>query len=188
MELFAQAGRNPPPPDADAVVGILLFYGVVLVVVLVIQVLFLLSLSKCFQQISPRNRQMEPGLVWLNLIPVFQLVWLIITIIRLSDSLRDEYYDRRLRGDGDFGKTMGIIFFVTWLLCGPLALIFLIIYWVKVAGYTRQLATSDRGGDYGDYDEDDEDDRPRRRRRPRDEDDRDDEDDRPERPWSRGNR
>jgi heme/copper-type cytochrome/quinol oxidase subunit 2 len=181
MELFAQrAGQQPPgAPDAGIVAGMLAFYAVVLVVAIVIQVMFLLTMSKCLKQISPRNRQMEPGMVWLCLIPIFGLVWTIIMILRVADSLRDEYDDRGMRGDGDYGKTIGIVYIVTAFLCGPVGLICWIMYWVKIAGYTKQLAA--RRGYAEDDDEDEEDDRPRKKRR-RDEDDEDDEeDDRPRR-------
>jgi hypothetical protein len=30
---------------------------------------------------------MEPGMVWLNLIPVLSLVWQFITVIRVAESL-----------------------------------------------------------------------------------------------------
>jgi hypothetical protein len=144
-------------------------YGVLIAIGIVIQIFFLLSLSRCLHQISPRNRQMEPGQVWLNLIPCFSLVWMILTIIKIADSLRDEYDDRGLSGDGDFGKTTGIVYYISQFVCGLVALIFFIMYWVKIAGYTRELAETGRGyrrgrDDYDDRDRDDDyDDRPRRR-------------------------
>jgi hypothetical protein len=176
MELFAQQrGGAPPGPDAGVLVGVFMFYGVLILIAIIIRVFFLLSMSKCFRQISPRNRQMEPGMVWLALIPIFDIVWIIIMVIRLSDSLRDEFYDRGLREDGDFGKMLGILYIVFAIVCGPVGLICFIMYWVKVAGYTKQLAARRRYAD----DDDEEDDRPRRRRR-RDEDE-DDDDERPRR-------
>lgn len=163
MELFAQ--QRGGAPDAAFFAGILMFYGVIIVIALVIQVLFLLSMSKCLKQISPRNRQMEPGQVWLCLIPVFGFVWTILMMLRVADSLKDEYYDRRLRGDGDFGKTLGIVYLVCAFVCGPAALVCFVMYWVKIAGYTRTLMNSGYADDYDDDDDDYDDDRPRRRRR-----------------------
>jgi hypothetical protein len=113
---------------------------------------------------------MEPGMVWLCLIPIFGFVWTIIMVLRVADSLRDEYADRGMRGDGDYGKTLGILYIVTSIVCGPVGLICFIMYWVKIAGYTNALA-SRRGGDDDDWEDrdrrddyDDDDDRPRRRR------------------------
>jgi hypothetical protein len=44
---------------------------IAVVIGLVIYIFFLLTLQRCFSRISPANRQMEPGMVWLNLIPCF---------------------------------------------------------------------------------------------------------------------
>jgi hypothetical protein len=173
LPLLAQVQRNAGGGGADAgvLMGVMCFYGVLIAFAIALQVMFLLSMSKCLKQISPRNRQMEPGQVWLCLIPLFGAVWTIIMMLRVADSLRDEYDDRGLRGDGDFGKTLGIVYIVSAFVCGPVALVCFIMYWVKINGYTKELTSAGRGGD--DDDEDDYDDRPRRKRR-RDDDDDDD--------------
>jgi hypothetical protein len=186
FELFAQINRGGGANAAQqggALAGLgffICFYGVILLIALGIQAMFLLTMSKCLKQIAPRNRQMEPGSVWLCLIPLFGIVWTIIMILRVAYSLRDEYDDRRLRGDGDFGKTLGIVYIVSAFICGIVALVCFIMYWVKIAGYTRELVESrddDRPrrrrrdeDDADDVNDDQDDDRPRRRRR-RDEDD-----------------
>jgi hypothetical protein len=190
MELIAQQGGG----GAEGAVCICVFYLLIIAVALGIRIMFLLSMSRCFAQISPRNRQMEPGMVWLALIPLFDIVWTIIMIIRLGDSLTSEYRSRGLRPDGDFGKTLGIMYIVLSFACGPFGLICFIMYWVKVAGYTRVLQSDYGYGDYDDYDDDyddddDDDDRRPRRRSDRDRDDRDDDrGGREGRPWDRGAR
>ena len=79
--------------------------------------------------------------------------------------------------DPEFGKMMGILYMVFNFLCGFVALVFFIIYWIKIAGYKNELMSHGRGGAEDDYD-----DGPRRGHRRRDEDDEyDDEDDRPRR-------
>src|SRR5262245_58275905 len=169
--LFAQVRRQPPPaqPDPAATAGILMCYGVLILIGIIVHIFFLLTLSKCLAQCAPRNRSMEPGLVWLNLIPLFNLVWMFITIIKISESLRNDYHDRGLRSDDpDFGQMTGILYMVFSFFCGLVALIFFIMYWVKIANFKNQLMTSGRRG-YIDDDEDDFD-RPRRSRRRRDDD------------------
>ena len=111
-----------------------------------------------------------------NLIPCFNIVWIFITVTRLADSLRDEFDDRRLRGDGDFGRSLGITYNVLNLLgaipyIGAIfsiaGLVCFIIYWVKIAGYSRQLFedTEDRYNSYDERDDrhDDRDDQDRSR-------------------------
>lgn len=57
---------------------------------LVILVLFLLNLMRLLEAVHPQNRAMSPGLVWLNLIPVWSLGWMIYTVIKIRDSVRNE--------------------------------------------------------------------------------------------------
>ena len=143
MDLLQRKAGNPPPPNADAVAGIMTAYfivlGVVAVVIFVVDIFFLLSLSKCLQAVAPENRKMEPGMVWLNLIPLFNYVWLILTILRVAESLENEYRSRGMTGDGDYGKMMGIIYYVSMFVCACVAVVFWVLYWMKIAGYTREL-------------------------------------------------
>lgn len=165
--------------DAAAAIGMMACYAVIGIAALVLHILFALNLSRTLQLCDPRNRVFEPGQVWLNFIPLFNVVWIFITVFRVAETLDAEYRDRGLRGDGDFGKTNGLVCCISAIVgCSPVALIFYIIYWVKMAGYRKELTETASGADR--YGEDD--DRPsRRRRRDHDEDDRDEEDDRPSR-------
>jgi ABC-type antimicrobial peptide transport system permease subunit len=180
--------NNGPPPEFFVVLFVIL--GIALLVGLIINIFFLLTLSKALSRCSPRNRIMEPGQVWLNLIPFFSLVWIFITVNRISESLSNEYYDRGWdRGGEDYGKNVGLTYCIMILLsiipyCGSIfglvGLVCFILYWVKIAGFSARLASR------ADYDDDyDDDDRPRRRRRDDDDDrrrdDDDDDDDRPRR-------
>ncbi len=115
---------------------------------------------------------MEPGQVWLNLIPIFGSVWMFFTVIRVAETLDNEYYERRWhRRREDYGKMLGIIscalllagVTVPCLICG-------IMYWVKIAGYSRELVSCSPNR-YDDEDDNEDDRRPRRRRRDRDDDD-----------------
>jgi hypothetical protein len=133
-------------PEAMMVIFVIAF--IFIAIALTVHILYLLSLSKCFSRIAPRNRRMEPGMVWLNLVPCLNIVWIFITTTRLADSLRDEFADRGLRGDGDFGRSLGITYPILNLLgaipyigmlFGIGGLICWIVYWVKIAGYSRQL-------------------------------------------------
>jgi hypothetical protein len=172
--LFAQAGKGGNAgPDGGLLAGMVCFYVVAIAIGIGIQILFLLTMSKCLKQISSRNRKMEPGQVWLCLIPIFGYVWSFIMVLRVAESLQYEFEDRGLRGDGDYGKTIGLVYLIGSLVCGPVGLVCWIMYWLKISGYTKQLQESGREP----YEGEDEDDRPRRKSR-RDE---DDEDDRPRR-------
>lgn len=119
-----------------------------LLIGLVIMIFFLLTLQKCLNQVSAENRAMEPAMVWLNLIPLFNLVWIFITVLKLSDSVVAEGQARGVSVE-DGGKTIGLVYAVSMIasiipllgfLAALVALVMFIIYWVKVAGFTKALA------------------------------------------------
>lgn len=187
MSLFAQfQPKNEPDIPPEMLPFLIGFVCVFLAIALVISICFLLSMSKALSRCKPRNRTMEPGMVWLNLVPCLNIVWQFLTVIRVSESLKNEFGDRGWDDRGDFGKGIGIaglclnlagslpIPFVQ-LILGLASLVCLIMYWVKVAGYSKELAHS---GTRGRDDDDDYDDRPRRRRGRDDDDDYDDDYDR----------
>jgi hypothetical protein len=144
----------------------------IFIVVIVLLILYLLTLQKALSRVSPRYRLMEPGQVWLNLIPLFNLYWVFKTISSVSDSLKAEFKDRGEDDGSDYGKTIGITGQVIGLLSGAFsniaqnspivligsvaslaALVLWIIYWVKVAGYSSRLDRGSRGGEDDDYDD-----------------------------------
>jgi hypothetical protein len=201
--LFAQAaggGGGTGPSDDVIVIVVLVASGVTLVIWLAVYLLFLMTLARALRECHPRNRRMEPGQVYLNLIPLFSLVWRFNTVNALTYSLREEFADRGLRRQGDYGNGMGTAY-ATLAVCvfvpyvGSLlwlaSAVFGIVYWVKIAGLLRTLRESESHGDdedrearerYYDDRDDDEWEGRRRRRRSRYEDE-DDEDDRPRRRW-----
>ena len=61
-----------------------------LLLFLVPAILFLVTQQNTLSVIQVQNRSMSPGQVWLQLIPLFGLVWQYVVVIRISDSLRTE--------------------------------------------------------------------------------------------------
>jgi hypothetical protein len=171
--LFAQ--QFPKGQDNAFLAGQLvgqIIQGIIGLGMLVFLVFYLLAMQNALNQVSPRNRDMEPGMVFLGLIPCFNLVWLFFIVSRVASSLEKEYDSRGLSGDGDFGKGVGITgcilncvccSFPGWLICG-------IIHMNKIKGYVARLEKGSRRKSRDEDEEEDEDDRPRRKRRPRDED------------------
>ncbi|MBS1607087.1 MAG: hypothetical protein JST42_30830 [Bacteroidetes bacterium] len=54
---------------------------------LVPAVVFLLAQQKTLQTIRPEYRDMRPGLVWLQLIPIANLYWMFIVVKRIANSI-----------------------------------------------------------------------------------------------------
>lgn len=157
---------------------------------LVFFILTLVAAMNCLDGCRRRNREMDPGQVWLSLIPAFGAVWIYFVIVRVEQALRREYRDRELSRPKDFGQPLGLAAIICWqagalllcLLIGVFGMLagagIFIAYWQRLAKHAKELQRSDRGSDY-----DDSDDRPRRRSR-RDEREEYDDDERPRR---RGN-
>jgi hypothetical protein len=149
--------------------GLLAFACLLIAVGLVILVCYLLTLQTALSRVSPRNRLMEPGSVWLMLIPCVNFIWQFVIAVRVPDSLRNEFRDRGRDDGSDYGKSLaltqcvlGIVnIFIGNILgrvpefavmanliagvIGIVGLVIFIVFWVKIAGYSSQLAMDDRG-------------------------------------------
>lgn len=170
--------------DEGILVVLAVCAAIMLLAGLAIQILFLLTLKRALEQCTPRNRTMEPGMVFLNLIPLFGAVWMFITVSRVSESLRAEYDDRGMDAYGDYGQQLGISYaslILAWIIpwIGVLfaigGFVCWILYWMKIAELSRGLREGESyRGEYQDYTrrrrreydnrDDDYDDRPSRRR------------------------
>lgn len=119
-----------------------------LIIHLIITIFFILTLQKALSRCSIENRAMEPGLTWLLLIPFFNAVWIFFVVINLAKSLDAEFKKRGLACEPEPGKTLGLAYailqacsFIPYAGCltGLPNLICWIMYWVKIAGYSKQL-------------------------------------------------
>jgi hypothetical protein len=126
---------------------------IVLGILLVPMFFFLLNLHNLLERVDARNRAMAPANVWLNFIPVFNLYWLMHTVMKVRDSVKAEYASRGWAPDGDFGYSVGMtaavlvitsfffgwIPFIGWLMSVAL-LICWILYWLKTSEVKGRLA------------------------------------------------
>ena len=131
--------------------GILVGALIGLAIVLIPAIFYLLSLQKALNRCSPESRAMSPGMVWLMFIPLFNLVWHFFIVINMAKSLESEFHKRGMPIDPSPGKTLGLLMCILvvcgiipllGLLCSLGAFVCWIIYWVKIAGYSGQLAAT----------------------------------------------
>lgn len=123
--------------------------AVVLVGGLLLVISFLTTLAHVLRRITPENRRLEPGQVWLCLIPIFNLVWATVTVDRVAESIRNEYLSRGLdRPTEKYGRAAGFTVLVLLatgvllypaLITYPVAFIFWVVYWVQLSRYGREL-------------------------------------------------
>ncbi len=132
--------------------GVIMIVALVFLVIMLIPAIFYcLTLQKALNRVSPENRAMAPGLVWLLFIPLFNLVWHFIVVLNMAKSLGAEFKKRNLAVAADPGKGIGLTYCI--LLCCTLipipfinalvalgGLVCWIVYWVQIAGFSGKLA------------------------------------------------
>lgn len=159
----------------EVLAGMLVCIGAFLLIYLVIYILFVLNLHRTLEEVAERNRAMSPGLVWLIFIPLFNIIWAIIMVSKIAQSLRNEFEDRGWSTHNEgFARMTGMIWawgavvnialsimqnaaqfanqqpvaMLLGLLGCPLGLtIFVcwIIYWVQTHQYKVRLREGHRG-------------------------------------------
>jgi hypothetical protein len=123
------------------VISLLIFFG--------IRALFLRSCQQLLMEVSPENRQMTPGLVWVGMIPFVNFVWNFIMASRIANSLEAELRKRNLHQPGsrptyNAGMAYGLLsvlsiipFFGTMAALGSLTA--WIVYWIQLYQYKNIL-------------------------------------------------
>ena len=117
---------------------------------LVPAIFYLLMLQKALTRCSPELRAMDPNMVWLMLIPIFGIVWHFIIVNNMAKSLGAEFAKRNIIiEETEPGKktgmpmcilsACGIIPFIG-ILAGIAALVFWVMYWIKISEYSEKLA------------------------------------------------
>jgi len=66
-------------------------------------ILFLLRQQHLLKAIRPENRLMQPGLVWLQCIPVFGQLWQFFVVSRIAGSIRQEIASGQDHSDSILG-------------------------------------------------------------------------------------
>jgi len=141
--------QNDAAANAAYQMGFVIGALVFLVLLLIPAILYALSLQKALNRCSPESRAMNPGLVWLLFIPLFNLVWHFLVVINVAKSLDAEFKKRGVAEEPMPGKTIGMVMCILACcgiipLIGPLfslgSLVCWIIYWVKIAGFSKKLA------------------------------------------------
>lgn len=140
---------------AGAMAVMLLIVGVALVVSYAILITLCWFVSSCLQRLPPEHRKQQPGLVWLLLIPCFNLVWNFFVFPKLAESYQSYFaaQGRTDTGDCGYGLAMtycvgavittfvGMIPYVGAINClvGPALLVVLIVFLVKAGSLKGQV-------------------------------------------------
>jgi len=131
--------------------------AMVFALAMVIPIIFyLLTLQRTVAAVSPGNRELQPGHVWMLFIPVYGIIWNFMMVHRIAVSLRKEFDARGiLYPDQKPGYSMGLTAAILLASCAipfvnflafPTYVVFWIIYWVKIAG-CKKLLEAQTGGE-----------------------------------------
>jgi hypothetical protein len=129
---------------ASIMIACLIFFAILLIP----KIFYILTLQKALNRCAPENRAMEPGLVWLLLIPCVSIVWHFFVVLNMAKSLGAEFQKRGITEEPEPGKVIGLImcilpcFSIIPIIGGLFGLGYLvlwIIYWVKIAGFSSKL-------------------------------------------------
>ena len=141
---------NSTPSIAGGELGIIAIAALVFIGISLVPLIFYcLTLQKTLNRCSPECRAMNPGLVWLMLIPFVNFVWHFFVVINVAKSLGSEFQKRGLAEDPKPGQTIGMVMCVLMccsvipvlgILCSLGFLVCWILYWVKIAGYSSKIA------------------------------------------------
>jgi hypothetical protein len=127
--------------------GILIGVLIVLFILLIPFILYLVTLQNTLKAISPENRRMPPGNVWLLFIPIFNYVWQFFVVSYIADSIAAECVRLNIpvtekRPTFGIGTAKNILSLVGLIIpiVGPLAtFVCWIIYWAKVNQYKNLI-------------------------------------------------
>ena len=123
--------------------------GLLFLCVIAVGIAWIAYLYTVLNKCSPQSRKMQPGLVWLLLIPLFNVIWNFIVVNALADTLANEFRLKSIPVENPKpGRSLGL----AWAICGACMIIPIVnlivmlpnfilwvIYWVKIAGYSRLL-------------------------------------------------
>ncbi len=134
--------------EAATMAFIIGFAVIMLVISLAIAVAICLMLTSCYKRIPAEHRKMEPGMVWLLLIPCFSLVWNFFVFPRLSESYLSYFTSKGRTDVGDCGRGIGLAYAICsacsiipylGIIGGLAGLVLLIIYLIKAYELKGQI-------------------------------------------------
>ncbi len=147
---FGNASGGPSDKDVAAIMACAgIFFVVILLVGLAIKIVIIVLLSGCLSKIPPEHREMEPGMVWLLLIPCFDIVWNFFVFIKIPKSFQRYFAAQGRTEFGDCGEQIGLWYSICFVGCmvpyvnavaGIALLVLLIIFLVKVLGLKGQIS------------------------------------------------
>lgn len=138
-------------PEYQKLAPYLFIISLAFLLFLILLVILCWQLRTSLLKVKLENRCMHPDQAWLLLLPFFNIYWSFIVARKFSDSLNNEFYDKKIavedkpafKNGNIFAWSFlvlnfplpGFVFFITFIL----SMISLLLYIVKVREYKNLL-------------------------------------------------
>lgn len=143
-------GFDPTQPAVDAAAAGAIFIGALIGLVFFLAILALICflVIKNYNAIPAEHRKMEPGKVWLMMIPLFNLYWAFPVFLGLADSYKSYFSSVGDESVGDCGRQLNLWYCITFCasfvpclnyIAGPASLVLLIIVLVKAFDLKKKV-------------------------------------------------
>lgn len=87
---------------------------IIAIITIALAALFLYHLQVLFETIPKESREISPWMVWLNLIPVFNLGWMVYTVLMVDKSVKN-YLKSSAGYHLGHSKEIGLGFSILWI-------------------------------------------------------------------------
>jgi len=112
-------------------------------------IFYILTLTCTLNKCSSTSKALEPGMLWLLLVPFVNLVWHFFVVLGMAKSLNNEFRLRNLPlADPTPGQSIGLpmcicgacsIIPILGVVASLVFLVLWIVYWAKIAEFSRLL-------------------------------------------------
>lgn len=134
------AWQNDDAVAAVASLLVLFVEGVLVLALIGLQIYVAYTHMKILDSIPRQFRLMEPWQAWLLLVPCLNIIWPFFLYAKTPESLQ-LFAQAKGRNDlGDCGGQLGLWTAIAALCCGPVGVILLVIYTMKIMEASKQLS------------------------------------------------
>jgi len=150
LTTLGQYSSSSSSSGGDALVaGTAIFIVLVaLVVMLAIAIAICFALYTLQKRVPVEHQKIEPKMIWLLLIPLFNLFWNFIVFQRIPESYKSHFDAQGDASVGDCGKSIGLWYAICAAcsivpcvnyITGPASLVLFIIFLVKLFGLRGKI-------------------------------------------------
>ena len=126
-----------------------MFAALLIIIPFVTFIFYIRAISKTIKAIDPEYRTQSPGMAWLLLIPIFNVIWFFFLLKSIKTSFLRMHENKRISQPIDTGYTYGIAMGCCWAAIFIPKLIFValipmfvfsILHWTKLSNARRRLS------------------------------------------------